>query len=758
MVVKKFRYLNLPLSHSVRNAAIFLLSVIFSCVILCSCRNKIIPNQEMVDLLKKDQKDFNSPGNVFCPEAVLKNCDSIIDNSKDRQLLITTLRRKANVLLQLGEEQKAVDILEYVLAKIGYSKPDLRDAVTRDLALSYLRMGERRNCIHNHSSESCIFPISHKGVHADKSPSMKAIALYLGLLAGNPGDPESRWLLNIACMTVGIYPQGVPAQYLLTIPNDDSTHSVKPFVDVAANAGLNLRCMAGGSIVDDFNNDGYPDIVLSSWSLTEPMKYYRNNANGTFTDVSDSSFLGYLTGGLNMMQTDYNNDGLKDIFVLRGGWKREFGNTPNSLLRNNGNGTFTDVTKESGLLSFHPTQTATWADFNNDGWLDLFIGNETSPGDPPHPCELFLNNQNGTFTEQAEKAGCAFTEYVKGVTSGDYDNDGLTDIFISTLNGRKILLKNITVKGGQINFSDVSRQAGLSENMTRTFPTWFWDYDNDGWLDIMVCGYEFNESLAFYAAAEASHAAVNNAGKVILFRNNHDGTFKNVSSEVGLNKIAFAMGANFGDIDNDGFLDFYLGTGNPQLTSALPNKLFKNIGGVHFLDVTTSARVGNIQKGHAVSFADMDNDGSEDIYIKMGGAYSGDAYENSLYLNPGQNRNHWINLLLQGTTSNKAAIGTRIQVTFTEDGKERSVYRDVNSGGSFGSNPLQQHIGVGRAAVINRIVITWPATGAKQVFENPPVDGNLKIKEGDSSFITYNLKRLDFVNERQGLIACSPQH
>jgi hypothetical protein len=112
--------------------------------------------------------------------------------------------------------------------------------------------------------------------------------------------------------------------------------------------------MAGGCIIDDFNNDNYPDIVLSSWSLSEPMRYYRNNGNGTFTDVSDSSWLGYLTGGLHIEQTDYNNDGFKDIFVLRGGWKGKFGKDPNSLLRNNGNGTFTDVTKESGLLAFHP--------------------------------------------------------------------------------------------------------------------------------------------------------------------------------------------------------------------------------------------------------------------------------------------------------------------------------------------------------------------------------------------------------------------
>jgi hypothetical protein len=120
------------------------------------------------------------------------------------------------------------------------------------------------------------------------------------------------------------------------------------------------------------------------------------------------------------------------------------------------------------------------------------------------------------------------------------------------------------------------------------------------------------------------------------------------------------------------------------------------LNGKRFLDVTTSARVGNLQKGHGVSFVDLDNDGNEDIYIKMGGAYIGDAYENSFYLNPGQNNNHWIDILLQGTVSNRAAIGTRIKVSFKDSGLLRSVYRDVNSGGSFGSNPLSQHIGLGR--------------------------------------------------------------
>ncbi|MHA4806843.1 FG-GAP-like repeat-containing protein [Flavitalea flava] len=715
------------------------------------------PNQEMIDLIEVSDRSDRHHENVFCPEAMITYSDSILNNTSDADVRIKALGNKAGALLQTGEEQKAIDIFEDLLNKTSPSKLEQRQSIMRDMAIAYLRLGERINCIHGHTAESCIFPIARGGVHQDKTGSAKAIEIYKALLTENPGDLESRWLLNIAYMTTGGYPSAVPPQFLLKVGDDDTMHLVKPFTDVAANAGLNYKCIAGGSIVDDFNNDGYPDIVLSSWSLTEPMRYYRNNADGSFTDVSDSSGLGYLNGGLNIMQTDYNNDGFKDIFVLRGGWKGRFGKNPNSLLRNNGDGTFTDVTKASGLLSFHPSQTATWADFNNDGWLDLFIGNETTPNEEAHPCQLFINNKNGTFTEIAAKAGCAITKYVKGVTSGDYDNDGLPDIFLSTLNGEKILLKNISGKDGIIKFENVSESAGFSNNLIRSFPTWFWDYDNDGWLDILVCGYEFTQSLSYYAAAEAIKSPIGYSGKVFLFRNKHDGTFEDVSAKVGLNRVAFAMGANFGDIDNDGYLDFYLGTGNPQLRSAIPNKLFKNIDGKTFLDVTTSAHVGNLQKGHAVSFADLDNDGNEDIYIKMGGAYTGDAYENALYLNPGQNNNHWINLLLQGTVSNKAAIGARIKVTFKENNTERSVFRDVNSGGSFGSNPLRQHIGIGQATSVERIEIRWPVTGKSQVFQNLPIDTNIKIIEGDSVFSTYRLSRLDFRSRVRGLLRCSPK-
>jgi len=721
-----------------------------------SCINEVSPNKEMIDLLAKIDKRNFDPQNAFCAEAKLVYYDSALQKAATKEEVVKLKNLILLTLIERGEEKKAVEMGEELIKTLPAYDMDQRKVALRNLALAYLRLGERINCIKDHSGQSCIFPIAGRGVHGDKTSSQRAIELYEEALNSDPLDLESRWLLNIAYMTTGGYPQQVPAMFLIKGLDSDTSHFIKPFTDAALNVGLNTNNLAGGSIIDDFNNDGYFDLITSSYSLKEGMRYCRNNTDGTFTEISDSSGLGYITGGLNIMQTDYNNDGLKDVFVPRGAWMKKFGQQPNSLLRNNGDGTFTDVTKQAGLLTFHPTQAATWADFNNDGWLDVFIGNESTSEVDTNRCELYINNRNGTFTESAAKAGCDFIDYVKGVTSGDYNNDGLPDIFISTLTGNKILLRNESVKGGMIRFEDVSGKSGLQANKVRTFPTWFWDYDNDGWLDLLICGYEFNGSLAPYFAAEALNIPRDNSGVVFLYRNKHDGTFEDMTEKVCLNRFAFAMGSNFGDIDNDGYLDIYLGTGNPPYQSLIPNKLFKNIDGKKFIDVTTSARVGNLQKGHAVSFADWDNDGDQDIYEDMGGVYDGDAYQSSLYINPGQNNNNWINMTLEGVTCNRAAIGTKIKVTFKENGVARSVYREVNSGGSFGSNPLAQHIGIGKATIIDSIEIIWPASNSNQLFKNVQPGETLKIKEGDTVPSKIKLAKVDFTSHFKGILSCAP--
>jgi hypothetical protein len=693
--------------------------------------------------------------NIFCPQAVIDGLDARLHSAYQSPNSIRDIQyHKALAYLQLGDEQKAIALLDTVVAGTTTNQPDpfIKNAWSH-LALAYLRLGERNNCISGHSPGSCIFPIQGNGLYTDTTASLKGIQIYQELLQDNRADLATRWLLNVAYMTLGEYPSKVPPEWLIPgLDADTSAYKVKAFRNMAGDLKLNAAMnTSGGAIVDDFNNDGYLDIITSAWDLGESMHYYRNNGDGTFTDVSKESGLSDIKGGLNIIQADYNNDGYTDILVLRGAWMREFGRQPNTLLRNNGDGTFTDVTVGSGILSFHPTQTATWADFNNDGYLDLFIGNETTSPEHPHPSELYINNQDGTFANVAREAGCEELQFTKGVTSADYNNDGWPDIFMSGRDGTKILLRNKGIKGKIPQFENTTRAAGLG-GLTYTFPTWFWDYDNDGWPDIFVSGYSIGGSMAWSAAAEALHIPLETyTPAMYLYRNNHDGTFTDVSKKVGLDKAGLTMGSNFGDIDNDGWLDMYLGTGNPDLTSVVPNRLFKNIAGEKFVDVTSSARVGTLQKGHGVAFADVDNDGDQDIFTETGGAYKGDSYYNSFFVNPGQNDNNWISILLEGVQSNRSAIGARIAVNFTEEGVKRTVYRDVNSGGSFGGSPLRKEIGIGQAKMIDELIVKWPTSGIVQVFKNVAPRQFIRIREGSDQVEKMNLKTLKFVPHSGGM-------
>jgi tetratricopeptide (TPR) repeat protein len=701
--------------------------------------------KKMIDYLENMRLRLENPNNSFAAEAKIKYFDSLLPLTKDPGANLNMVFRKANALLEAGREKEAVDLFDRI-AKFVKDVPESRKAVIPMLGLACMRLAERTNCVNNHSAESCIMPIQGSGIHKDKSPAEKAIELFALSLKEDPTNLDSRWLLNIAYMLTGGYPLKVPQAFLIPGLDAKSKVNVTPFKDIAAGLNLDVKNRSGGMIVDDFNNDGNLDIISSAWGLDDPMHYFKNNGDGTFTDVSAVSGISKFKGALNITQTDYNNDGWLDIFMLRGGWQgQNFGlEQPNSLIRNNGDGTFTDVTYEAGIFSEHPTQTGTWNDFNNDGWLDLYIGNETFAPEHPQPCELFINNKNGTFTDIAPSLGVNVVGYVKGVTSGDYDNDGWADLFLSTLGGQKILFHNEGANGKGLAFKMVSNEAGFANSEYRTFPTWFFDFNNDGWLDIFMCNYEFDRPLSYYAAKEALNPSADPAGKIMLFQNNKNGTFTNVAPAMDVNQTCFSMGSNFGDIDNDGYLDIYLGTGNPSYQSIVPNRLYKNIDGKNFVDVTNTARVGQLQKGHGVSFADIDNNGTQDIAMDLGGAFLGDAYNSALFYNPGQGNNNWISLKLEGTRSNRQSIGAKITVTITENGIQRMIYREINSGGSFGCSPLRQSIGIGSAKIIDEIKITWPASGITQVYKNISPKQFLKITEGKQETETLPLKPFTF--------------
>jgi len=200
----------------------------------------------------------------------------------------------------------------------------------------------------------------------------------------------------------------------------------------------------------------------------------------------------------------------------------------------------------------------------------------------------------------------------------------------------------------------------------------------------------------------------------------------------------------------------YLATGNPEFESLVPNRLFKNSADGKFTDVTVVARVGNLQKGHGVAISDMDNDGDQDIFVEIGGAFPGDFFHNSFYLNPGQNNNNWIQVLLEGSDSNKAAIGSRIKISITENGTKRDIYRDVNSGGSFGSSSLRKDIGLGSAAIIDELTITWQKSQKQEVFHNIPVNQRLKIKEGENKITKIELAPLRFLGDSTKIPMCKP--
>ena len=614
------------------------------------------------------------------------------------------------------------------------------------MAVAWLRTGEQENCIAHHTAVSCLLPIAGEGVHRNQKGSRSAIPVLMDQLKDRPDDLKSRWLLNIAYMTLGEYPDGVPAEWRIDPKVFASDYDIGRFPEIAQKLGVNEPGLSGGVIAEDFDGDGFIDIICSHLDLRAQMRYFHNDGDGTFSDRTEAAGLIGETGALNLIQADYNNDGHPDVFMLRGGWFGPAGCQPNSLLRNNGDGTFTDVTEQAGLLSFHPTQTGVWLDYDGDGWLDLFIGNETTPGEK-HPCELYHNNRDGTFTECAAASGAAIERFVKGVASADYNNDRLPDLYISSLRGGNILLRN----NGDGTFTDVTAAAGVG-GQKQSFPTWFFDYDNDGWEDLFVAGFGPSD----LGGVTADYLGLPNDGETMrIYHNNHDGTFTDRSAETHMKRTLLPMGSNYGDLDNDGFLDFYLGTGIPDLDALTPNRMFRNAGGKFFQDVTTSAGVGHLQKGHAVAFADFDNDGDQDIYESMGGAYPGDTSFNTFYQNPGHG-NHWLSLKLSGVTSNRAALGARIKVNVNTAEGRRVIYQTVSTGGSFGCSPLQQAIGLGDAKSVESVEIFWPVTGRTQTIRNIGLDQRYKIQEDETEAKAWPVKTFDLPGARSPTAGDAP--
>ena len=647
----------------------------------------------------------------------------------------------------LGQSAAGLIQLHYALAQIQAYRGDMAPAIqqwkaayaiasqqlpsaipqlTEVLGVAYLHEGEMANEFLSHPGERCIFPpdkpvcLQHG---ADFQKAIDSFSTYLSLKPQRPDFVQVEWLLNLAYMTLGKYPDGVPAAYRIPPSFFASRESVPRFTDVAPAAGLGFPSMAGGVVVDDFENNGRLDILVSSYDVCQPLRYFHNNGDGTFTDrTAHAGLLGQL-GGLNMVQADYNNDGCMDVLVLRGAW--EFPERK-SLLRNNCDGTFTDVTQQAGLAEpATKTQTAVWTDINNDGLLDLFVGNEDSPS------QLFLNKGDGTFEDISHAAGVDHIAFTKGVTAGDYDNDGYPDLFVSNLAGHNFLYHN----NHNNTFQEVSEKAGVSHG-SPTFATWFFDYNNDGRPDIFAAGYAFStdETIRSYLGLPV------HAGTMKLFENLGDGTFRDVSATTGLARVNVPMGANFGDFNNDGYPDIYLATGGPEYGAMAPKMLLRNNAGRSFTDVTAASGTGDLHKGHGVAFADLANDGCQDLVVSVGGATPGDAHQFRIFSNPG-NGNDWLEVKLVGVKTNRSGIGSVIKVTVRNGSSmPRPIYRTVGSGGSFGASPLKQEIGLGPDAKIERLEVFWPASRSHQLFRDVRPDQLVEIHEFSRHAIAVHRK------------------
>jgi hypothetical protein len=505
-------------------------------------------------------------------------------------------------LLRAGASAEARDTLLGLHRRLSEAPgvpPEFLGAIEELLGLAHLRVAEQENCVLDPGSGMCLLPISLEALHRKQEGSRGAIEWYRRVLQRDPSDLTSRWLINVAAMTVGEHPDGLPAPWVIPIEAFASDTTIPTFPEIAKIVGVATMGLAGGAVADDIDNDGDLDLFATSWGLRDPVRLFLNDGRGRFTEGTSAAGLDGIVGGLNAMQTDIDGDGWLDLFVLRGAWMPA--GQPNSLLRNRGNGTFDDVTEAAGLLDARSSQTAAWADFDNDGDLDAFVGSEASYG-RSHGAQLFINDGRGRFTDRASDAGADVRGFTKGVGAGDTDNDG--------------------------------------------------------WLDL------------------------------------------------------------------------YLGTGDPDFRSVMPNRMLRNSGGQTFQGVTGAGGFGHIQKGHGIAFADLDGDGDQDVFAVMGGAFEGDGFHDALFENPGFGH-HWITLRLEGVTANRPAIGARVRViTRGPDGIASTIHRTVGSGGSFGASPLQLQVGLGDATGPVTIEVDWPGSGHTSRYPSVASDQAYRIVEG----------------------------
>ncbi|MCS7024882.1 MAG: FG-GAP-like repeat-containing protein [Bryobacteraceae bacterium] len=508
-----------------------------------------------------------------------------------------------------------------------------------------------------------------------------------------------QWLLKVSLDQLKEPLPPLPASVRFPAADPAPPHPLLVFEDIAEQSGLRRLNGNGTVAFGDLDQDGDLDLVVCG-SGTFLVAY--RNEKGKFVDATSVFGLEKIPSGYSLNLVDYDNDGWLDLYVSLNGWS---GPMPNRLFRNN-RGRFVDVSKQSGLDDGGSGFISLWGDLDNDGWLDCVIANGVlKDGSVP---QIYQNLRDGRFRNVTREAGLEEPPGwgAIGLALADYDKDGRLDIFINGLNeGPNRLYHN----EGAMRFRNVTRQAGVEQPPHNGFVAFFFDYNNDAWPDLLTTSLApwdvVVEGLKKGFAPSSPRAIHPDSTR--LFRNNGDGTFQDVTYAARLFYPMGTMGAGLADVDNDGFVDLYFGTGDPQLTRLEPNRFFRNNGDGTFTDLTSSlgfARPGN--KGHGVAFADLDEDGDLEIFAQLGGHYPGDHAYNALYRNLRANQNHWLAVELRGIRSNRYAIGAKL--TLRAGGQ--TLYREVKGSEGFGAtNPYRQHFGLGAATRVEQLTVEWPS-------------------------------------------------
>ncbi len=442
------------------------------------------------------------------------------------------------------------------------------------------------------------------------------------------------------------------------------------FADVSDEAGIVGTGQSHGGAWGDYDCDGRIDLYVTSFGATDIL--FHNNGDGTFTDVTAAAGLGSLGHGRTAVWGDYDNDGYLDLYVSRDG-------VPSTLWHNNGDGTFTDVTALAGLGE--SGMSAVWGDYDRDGLLDLLVA---------HWCGrpfLYHNNGDGTFTERAAQAGLVRSGCGVGAVSGDYDDDGDLDIYLSFLWADNALYRN----NGDGTFTDATYQAGVPGNSAGQGVAWG-DYDNDGDLDLYV--------------------VTDNGYPNLLYRNNGNGTFTEVGATAGVADTGTGRGAAWADYDNDGWLDLaVLNVDRPLLYHNEGNGTFTPAAGREGLNPGWG--------GNGLAWADYDRDGDLDLFLS---SHSG---ANALYNNRWGGGN-WLQVETIGIVSNRDGIGARVWV----DAADTVQMREVSGGSGYHSqDSLPVEFGLGAYGGTVTLTVHWPS-GIRQTLADIAVNQAIVVVEG----------------------------